>query len=500
MSKHPIPDPVDFVGEWFLPDRGNSPLISGTLSWSSQRASLQLHDSFTPLRGAVYGDEEQSYPAVHGTTTSSQYITVLQASRAGSGFNFGAAGMRQSERLISSWVVIGAHVLPKTLYREIRVRIPGLQIWIGRSGVQQTILNKTEESALSVVYHVEGLPEEVMEIPCLPATLGWGFDRNFSGDLISEISVRTSACLRIQPNQPQELDWYFKQLGKATTLLSFLAGSPMSPDHISAKVDESGSDVDILVALREAKYCAHKNGHDFYMLRNDMDADLGVVFSRWFELYDTVAMPSQLALSVFCSEKLWLHVEFLTLMQALEGFHRATMSGLYTSDAEYEAIRQSVSNAIPQNVASDHKDALKSRIQYGNEVSLRKRLDALVALLPLTLRKHILGDDGTVPRSWVVTRNYYTHWDEASRNSVLDGIEMHRAGVRMRHLLRVLYLNLAGVPHTAIAESLRNACSESQYLIQLNNMEHRKSNPGTDSGAIMHISVKDPESPDESSS
>ncbi len=498
MAKHLIPDPVDFVGEWFLPDKENSHHIAGTLTWSSHRATLQLHDSFIPLRGAIYGDEAHLYPAVHGILVSSQFITVLDAKGFASGINFGRAGVRQSERLTSSWVVIGAHIVPQTLFSEIRVRIPGLQIWIGRSGVQQTIIDKTEDSPLSVIYHVVGLPEEVVEIPCVSATLGWGIDRNFSGDLISEISVTSSAFMRIQSNSPQLLDWFFEQIGKATTLLSFLAGAPMSPDHISAKIAESNVDVEVLVALREGKYCTHKHAHDFYMLRNNMEADLGAVFAKWFEFYSSVDMASQLALSVLNSKDLWLHVEFLTLMQALEGFHRATMPGLYTSENEYEPIRQALSNAIPGIVASDHKDALKSRIKYGNEISLRKRLVALVEHLPLTLRKHILGSDGALPRSWVETRNYYTHWDEASRGIVLEGIEMHRAGVRMRHLLRVLYLDFVGIPCSAIDKSLNNACDSSQYLIQLNNIEYRKNNPGADSGAIMRIiDVIDPESPDE---
>lgn len=500
MAEYLIADSIDFVGEWFLPERVNSGHIAGTFSWSSQRATLQLHDSFTKLQGAIYGDEVHLYPAVHGTTTSSQLVSLLQASSAGSNINFGPSGFRQSERLISSLAVVGAHVFPETLYSEIRFRIPGLQLWIGRSGVRQTILEKTENSGTGVVYYIEGLPEEIIEIPCLPATLGWGIDRNFSGDLITEISVRSSACLAIRAKEPQALDWFFQQLGKATTLLSFLAGTPMSPDHISAKVAETDIAVEVLVALREAKYCTHKNIHDFYMLRNDMEADLGSVFARWFELYDSLATASQLALSVLNSKDLWLHVEFLSLMQALEGFHRATMPGLYALEKEYEPIKQALSNAIPQNVASDHKEALKSRIKYGNEISLRKRLDALVGCLPLPLRKHILGGDGTVPRSWVETRNYYTHWDETSRSLVLDGIEMHRAGVRMRHLLRILYLDAVGIPHSAMAKSLNNACGESQYLIQLNNMEYRKNNPDTDSGAIMYIGVKDPESPDETAS
>lgn len=497
---HPITESVEFIGDWFQPNSENSKKIAGTLSWSDQRASLDLHDAFTPLQGTIYGDEFQSYPAVYGTTINSQFITMLEATSGAKGFSFGPAGVNQTEKVASSLVVVGGHVTPATRYQEIRVRIPGLQIWIGRSGIQQTFLPKTEHSANGMIYQIDSLPEETMVVPSLLATLGWGIDRRFSGDLLSEISVRSTASLRIQPEQPQNLDWYFEQLGKATTLLAFMAGSPMSPDHITAKVADSNLEVEILVALRDAKYCEYKSVNNFYMLRNDMGADLGAVIMKWFELYDTFSAPSQLALSVLNSKDLWLHVEFLTLMQALEGFHRATMPGLYTSEPEYEVIRKTLSNAIPNTVAPDHKDALKARIKYGNEISLRKRLDVLVKRLPIELRQNVLGNDGSVPKSWVDTRNYYTHWDETSRESVLDGIGMHRAGVRLKHLLRALYLDLVGIPHSSIIKSLGNACSESQYLIQLNGIEHRKKNPGSQSGAIMHISVSNPENSSEPAS
>lgn len=462
---HSIPESAEFTGDWFLSGAEDARKIAGTLSWSSQRASLELHDAFTPLQGTFYGDEIRSYPAVFGTTINSQYITLLEGSGVPKGINFGPAGIKQHERVVSSLVIVGAHVTPDTLYSEIRVRIPGLQIWIGRTGIRQTLIGKTEHSPAGVIYQIDGLPEETMEVPSLPATLGWGIDKNFSGDLVSEISVKSSACLRIQPNQPQNLDWYFDQIGKATTLLAFMAGSPMSPDHIAAKVGDSGNDVEVLVALRDAKYCEHKKGSDFYMLRNDMGADLAMVFMKWFGAYDTFAAPSQLALGVLYSKDLWLHVEFLTLMQALEGFHRAMAP------------------------ASKKK------------ITLRTRLDALAMRLPLLLRQNILGsDDGLAPQSWIHTRNYYTHWNEAYRKSMLDGVGMHRSGVRMKHFLRALYLDMAGIPHPSIIKSLGNACSESQYLIQLNGIEHRKKNPRSQSGAIMHISVSDAGNSDESAS
>jgi len=58
-------------------------------------------------------------------------------------------------------------------------------------------------------------------------------------------------------------------------------------------------------------------------------------------------------------------------------------------------------------------------------------------------------------------------------------------------------LNLVDIPDSAIEKSLRNACDESQYLIQLNNMDHRMANPGDHSGAIMHITMTDSKKADD---
>ncbi|MBK7000809.1 MAG: hypothetical protein IPH35_12820 [Rhodoferax sp.] len=498
MTTYSIPNPVELIGEWTVPSESESLKIPGALSWSSQRATLTLQNSFSPLRGAVHAGNMRTYPAVHGVTTGSEYVSMLQASSAGTGMSFGAAGMRQSERLISSWAIVGAHVFQETLYSEVSIRIPGLQLWLCRSCLSHTLTAPAEGVPFSLNYRLDSVPEEVFEVPNISSTFVFGYGWSTSGNARANISIETSAYLRIRPNTSKDLEWYFEQIGKATTLLSLVSGSPMAPDQVSAKLPDDGPDVQILVALREAKYCSFKNHHDFFMLRDNAGIALEEIINRWFEVYDSVAMPSQLALSVLNSEMLWLHVEFLSLMQALEGLHRSILPGLYATEEQYEGIKQALSNAIPKHIASDHKDALRARIKYGNEISLRKRLAALVERLPVDTRKHILGGNGSIPQSWVATRNYYTHWDEASKDAVLDGVEMHRAHVRMRHLLRALYLNLIGIPDIAIANSLQNTCNESQYLMQLNSMDHRRQNPKSDAGAIMNISVNDSASPDES--
>jgi len=86
----------------------------------------------------------------------------------------------------------------------------------------------------------------------------------------------------------------------------------------------------------------------------------------------------------------------------------------------------------------------------------------------------LLAVNGKIPGAWVDTRNYYTHWDEATRENVLDGGKLHRASVRMRTFLRVLYLDLIGIPTSAVAQALTASSKESQYLQQIHAGERLK--------------------------
>jgi hypothetical protein len=419
MTTYSLHESFTFAGEWWTPSPSDAPPAqttqtrAGILKWEDRGATLELHSSLTPLRGTIYADDEQSYGAIHGATTNSQLVSLLDGTRFGSPVAFGRAGVREMEVIRSSWVIVGAHVTAQTLFTQIEARIPGLPMWLGRTGARQLMRDKTESSSAAMTYEFASAPEETFELASLPGIMGYGIGRTFSGNLDSQFSVTTSGYLRIRPTEPQSLNWLVDRLGRATTLLAIMASSPMGPDRLAMKVAPDEQDCELFVLLREPNRCVHEDAREFFMPRPRMQAEIGVVFSKWFALYERIAMPSQLALSVLYSEGLWLHVEFLSLMQALEGLHRAIMDGSYMCKDDYEPIRKSIGEAIPQTVKQDHRDALRSKIKYGYEFSLRKRLDALVGRLGQEIREHILGPGGSVPRTWIDTRNYYTHWDGA---------------------------------------------------------------------------------------
>ena len=235
-------------------------------------------------------------------------------------------------------------------------------------------------------------------------------------------------------------------------MLGFLAGTPIATDLIQSPIEKSG--LTVYVSLRESAVCKFMWPHEFFMPMPSIGKELSEVVITWFENASSVLTSSRLAMSVLASRELSRNLEFLSLMQALEAFHRSRFSGVYMPECEYEKVKQTLSVAIPVYLASDHKDSLKSRIKYGNQFSLSKVITELTNLLSPNLAKIILGGNGCVPRAWIDTRNYYTHWDERERSKILDGLEMYVASQRMRHLLRVLYVNFIGISWEAIEERL----------------------------------------------
>jgi hypothetical protein len=470
MNLLPLTESFDSVGEWFLPEAPDRK-ITGSLSYKDRRIELHLNGVFQALGGSVHvGDLAQAYPLVHGVARDGSPITLMEGRRIGG--SFGSAP--SSETLFATLLVAGAHVSCDDLYTQLRCRVPGLHIWLSQKVVDHCLPTVGEETqSIAAKYRILMPPEVITRIQNVEANIGWGIEVTRNVDPF-KLAVSSAGWLRLCPDRPQPLDWFFKQLQKLTTLLTFLFGSSAVPDCLSLSLGNPNQEGALLTNICDFKTCTYSNFHEFYMLRSAMGKTLEDVIQRWFEVYDNIMAPSQLAISVLVSENLWQHIEFLSLIQALEGFHRSQLMGLYVQPQDYDAVVSALVNAIPSNISNPLKDSLCSRLRFANEKSLRNRLKELAYRLSSPIRQLIFGGNDKVPEEWIDTRNYYTHWDEKLRQNVLDGQGMVDANVRIRHFLRALYLDLAGIPQEAILRALNSHSDGSQHLLQINAMDRQR--------------------------
>ena len=65
-----------------------------------------------------------------------------------------------------------------------------------------------------------------------------------------------------------------------------------------------------------------------------------------------------------------------------------------------------------------------------------------------------MGVPTAIARRWIDTRNYYTHWDEELRPSILGDQALVDGLARMRMFLRISLLRLIGISDEALLGAL----------------------------------------------
>jgi len=106
------------------------------------------------------------------------------------------------------------------------------------------------------------------------------------------------------------------------------------------------------------------------------------------------------------------------------------------------------STCLPQQLAHD-----PSRIRYGYQHSLRKRIKQELNSIAYDLRKYICGSDAFV-KVVVDTRNYLTHYEKDDDGLVLESpLDLMIAVRRLRIFLIILLLKDIGFTEPRIIEA-----------------------------------------------
>lgn len=167
---------------------------------------------------------------------------------------------------------------------------------------------------------------------------------------------------------------------------------------------------------------------DFYNAFIDYDlisGQFGDILGKWFEIYDIFKNTIYLYL-MNISYKTNAETMFLTYSQSLEAFIRKNnnFKKFYMNFKDYDDIKDKFYEVMrDMDLESNHRQSLKSRIKYGNEYSLRKRLKILIDYLEgYDFIENINEKYGGKFINYVVdTRNYYTHYGDEGEYKTSGG-------------------------------------------------------------------------------
>lgn len=290
--------------------------------------------------------------------------------------------------------------------------------------------------------------------------------------LLRNATWKSKAYLKIVPNNKEHFKWFWSAIYNLCNFLTLLIGDTTYIISVKAYGDEIEINPEqktkemIEVYFTQKKPGLNDGIHPFEMIIPfpRISDKIEKVLSLWFSKAENLRSVYDLFFGTFYNPGMHLEFHFLSLIQAIESYHRVTKGGKYLNDGCWQPYRKILTDHIPVELDSGHRESLKSRIKYGNEYSLRKRLGELLSTIDEKSSQNLFPSKKYLTGTIVDTRNYLTHYDYELKGSSLKGADLYWANQRLRIFLTLLLLKEIEIDENVIMASMKENNKISQIF------------------------------------
>lgn len=168
------------------------------------------------------------------------------------------------------------------------------------------------------------------------------------------------------------------------------------------------------------------------------------IMGRWIALAEEIQPVRSMYYDATYNSKT-VQARFLNYSRALEVFHRWRRRGIYINESDYKKlVAKPLIKAIPDNLDEELLESLSSRIRYGNEYSLRKRLIGIFNE-HAGVFYYLKADPNAYSEEIVKVRNHLTHYS-GKKEIIKDEVRiLLRLNLLMRIMLELSILNEIGL-------------------------------------------------------
>jgi len=367
-------------------------------------------------------------------------------------------------KITSVFGVVGGHYRSpeEILFKKVEVQFTGLVEWTCITGIGI----KVDENprSLTVTYKI-------------PATIELGKIGSFSARLqisgnaqpdFHSFDIKENCTFVLEAEQMQPYLAFEEYIYAFQLFLSLAIQHPVRALQIIGNIDKPREIIQEIPVFEEFLIIRKISKSDWeddklipqFLLFNlhDLRPSPAAIFERFVERKEKLRAAIDLYFSTIYNEAGLPRVEFLTLAQSLEAYHRAAMPGKYESDETYKnGLRTKFWNVVPTppEIDADFRTALANKLNYLNEFSLRKRLKEL-ALKHATVLQDFIGTADDFSGIVSDLRNKLTHPGEGNEKPDKDYRKLIRFSEMMALLLEVCFLDEIGFTQEAINEIIIN--------------------------------------------
>lgn len=449
--------PFHQEGWWWLPE-APSDKFPGVLSYNGGDLKLSARGNLDAA-GLISARAQVTTPLLYGNLGGGYPVSACNAIPGP--IEFGATSrdgaLAASQTFTCEAAVMGAHVASADF--EVRVgsaSFENLEVW---TQAEAFGVNTPASGSRAVEITLARPAEWEYDLPSIDATARF-FAKVYTPAADAPGWQRTEAAIErwieIEPRNPQPYRWFSEQFWLVRLLLSVVMGTPTWARAVEGEVlslDDSYRDASLLLLDKRPREPVRLHARHLPFPLPRVVQDSPDFLEHWFARMSKAKTSVELFIGALQNPDSYPHQRFSSMVHALEAFHRQMKGGRYLSDAEYQPIEQRLLAALPEELDRSHRDALKNKIKYGYQYSLRKRLNELRTDLTPALQQVVSPDLKRFLERVVVTRNYFTHWElDPDKQPPFPASELMPAATRLSRLLTFHLMLEMGVTSASIEE------------------------------------------------
>jgi hypothetical protein len=436
-------------GEFWRPQEPDD-RVKGFLKYDAGRTELSLVGVFGGFASMITETD-----VIVGLTDAG-YCTLTQAIRVHAVTKLAVGDGPEHSAWTAQLLIVGASFenIDDVRFQSMSFRFEELEAWLAQVPFEQA--HGYEASGPVATARHEFPPSEPIELPIHGAKLSVEFAFSTGGDLFRSLEWSRTAAFKLVVHEPRSFDWFMRRWAHIRALLGLLLGEAATPSSILGKLPEDEA-AEFPIYFNPIGQTRERVLHPAEMVlsRDKLGDRFGDVVQEWFEKEEALSSTLVLFFGTLYFGGLPTDFQFLTLTQALETFHRRRFGGFYVSDDQYAPIETALEAAIPPSTPPDLRQALKTRMGFGNEFSQRRRFKDL--LDSLDANQSLVGPDPIAFMGSVVDhRNYLTHYP-AGEDVPMSPTQAFYASARLRTFLTLLLLAEVGISGNAAAEAVRRS-------------------------------------------
>jgi len=456
---------LEIKGLWWLPENPNFRL-PGTLTFSPYKGfSLELQGSFSE-RNIFFRPD-----IILGFSNLGKEITLYNCFVRK--YRFNLAGIPETV-FSANFGFIGAHFaqLSDIKFKRISVKYNYLDEWLNINGFNITF--KSEEISVEIKYKLPS-PIEINLKNGLKILL------EFRVCLPSLSIVQTEACVKQQSfltiESPEEMtfDIFHGYIYIFQSLFSLFTSEVVYPVKILGYFGKTKRNdyepVEIIYQIASSlsnKVNKSLLPHDMLCPYAFIKERVVEVFNNWLEKSILLKPVYDLYFAIVYSSDLPLEFKFLSIVMALEVYHRRMVSNEDIPANEHERkIKEILSNTPEQ-----YKNWLKEKLEYSNEPSLRKRIKEIYGMLEnICYVTNLIPNKKDFVNKVVNTRNYFVHYDQSLENEASKGPELYWLIQQIKILVEICLLKELCFSDSEV-DNILSKSRKYQFLIrQMNDLK-----------------------------